>query len=228
MKKINVVAAFLCLSLGGIAANSAVAKGVCQSSLPYPGMETGSTINGPARCNDGVARITHVNGPMRVSHSTFPESLTVNGPLQADNAKFLQALQVNGPVVLINSSVDKLIMIAAPNKGISGKVSNYCPILGEKKECNDMSENSIFIKKLNDPFKIPQNAEIHNIVGIGCSMDKKTGDGIVTKQNAEIDFAENYYINGTCTRLRPLHTQILDIEQYPEVYDTISSILKKS
>src|SRR3989338_303258 len=74
-------------------------------------------------------------------------------------------------------SVDKLILIVAPNKGISRKTSSYCPLLGEKKECNDMAESSIFIKKLNDPLKIPKNIGIYNIIGIGCSMNGKEGDG---------------------------------------------------
>lgn len=127
-----------------------------------------------------------------------------------------------------DNEVDKLIMIAAPNKGISGSVSSYCPILGEKKECNDMLENSIFIKKLNDPNKVPSNTKVYNIIGAGCDMDSITGDGIVTKENAELVYAENFYINGTCDGLsRVLHTQILDINKYPEVYDIISYVLKK-
>ena len=124
-------------------------------------------------------------------------------------------------------SLDKLILIAAPNKGISGKISSYCPLLGEKKECNDMSKSSIFIKKLNDPLKIPKRIKIHNIIGIGCNMDGKEGDGIVTKENAELEYGQNYYINGTCEDIsKPLHTQILDIDEYPEVYGILSSVLK--
>lgn len=127
-----------------------------------------------------------------------------------------------------DNDVDKLIMIATPNKGISGSVSSYCPILGEKKECNDMLENSIFIKKLNDPNKVPTNTRAYSIIGAGCDMDGIEGDGIVTKKNAELEYAENFYINGTCERLsKALHTQILNINEYPEVYDIISSALKK-
>lgn len=124
------------------------------------------------------------------------------------------------------NSVNKLIMIAAPNKGVFGQVSSYCPVLGEKKECNDMNKDSIFIKKLNDPLKIPKHAKIYNIIGVGCSMDNKDGDGIVLKENAVLDYAENYYINGTCQRLKLLHTELLDIDKYPELYDKISYILK--
>ena len=124
-------------------------------------------------------------------------------------------------------SVDKIILIAAPNKGISGKTSSYCPLLGEKKECNDMSKSSIFIKKLNDPLKVPKNVKTHNIIGIGCDMDGKEGDGIVTKENAELEYVQNYYINGTCEDVsKLLHTQILNIDKYSKVYDIISSVLK--
>ena len=127
-----------------------------------------------------------------------------------------------------DNDVDKLIMIASPNEGISESVSSYCPILGEKKECNDMLENSIFIKKLNDPNKVPGNTKVYNIIGTGCSMDSMTGDGIVTKENAELEHAENFYVNGTCEGLsKVLHTEILNIDMYPEVYGVIGSVLRK-
>jgi hypothetical protein len=129
-----------------------------------------------------------------------------------------------------DGSVYKLIMLDTPNKGVSGRVSSFCPVLGENKECEDMSEDSIFMKKLNDPKKIPENADIYTIVGIGCDMGNgKTGDGIVVKENQELDYAKNYYINGTCSGLSTfLHNEILDIEEYPEVYGIIRSILKES
>lgn len=126
-----------------------------------------------------------------------------------------------------DSSVDKLILIATPNKGVSGKISNYCPVLGEKKECSDMSAESIFIKKLNDPLKEPINAKLYNIVGIGCSMNGNTGDGVVVKENAKLDYAENFYISGNCSGTSLLHAQILNIDAYPEVYGTIQSFLKQ-
>jgi len=50
---------------------------------------------------------------------------------------------------------------------------------------------------------------------------------IVTKENAELEYGQNYYINGTCEGVsKPLHTQILNIDNYPKVYDIISSVLK--
>jgi pimeloyl-ACP methyl ester carboxylesterase len=122
--------------------------------------------------------------------------------------------------------VDKMILIASPNKGISGRVAGYCPVLGEKKECHDMSSESIFIKRINDPAKQPKKVNITNIVGLGCSNGNLDGDGIVTKRNAELDSANNYYINGSCPSIsRPLHSQILDIDLYPEVYNLVKSAL---
>lgn len=126
-----------------------------------------------------------------------------------------------------DSSVHKVIMIAPPNKGISGSITEYCPLLGEKKECKDMSKNSIFIKKLNDPSKIPEDAKIYAIIGSGCTMEDGIGDGIVLKESAELDYVKNYYINGTCSQFSLLHTEILDIEKYPEVYESIKNALKE-
>jgi hypothetical protein len=127
-----------------------------------------------------------------------------------------------------DGDVHKLIMIASPNMGISGSVSSYCPILGEKKECSDMNENSIFINRVNDPNKIPENTKVYNIVGVGCVMGNKNGDGVAAKENSELFYGSNFYINGTCTGFSNLlHTQILDIDKYPEVYNIISSALKE-
>ena len=81
------------------------------------------------------------------------------------------------------------------------------------------------MNKINDPNKVPQNVEIFNIVGTGCD----NGDGIVSKENAEFKYAENFFVNGTCDGFSEvLHTQILDIDIYPEVYDTIQTILKNN
>lgn len=122
-----------------------------------------------------------------------------------------------------DGDINKLIMIATPNKGISGQINNYCPILGEKKECNDMSSNSIFVKKINDPNKIPKNARIFNIIGEGCDG----GDGIVNKENGVLDYTENFFVNGSCEGFSDLlHTQVLDIDRYPKVYDLIKDVLK--
>ena len=124
-------------------------------------------------------------------------------------------------------NVEKAIFVASPNKGISGSVSTYCPVFGEKIECSDLNSDSLVINKLNSGElpKIP----VYNLVGIGCKMDKEFGDGIVTESSAVLEEKpniKNYYFNGSCSALRIFHTEILNSEGYPEVYDIIKSALK--
>lgn len=116
------------------------------------------------------------------------------------------------------NKVEKLILISTPNKGISGRTETICSYFGEKKACEDMSENSIFMKRLeNQKIQIP----VHNIVAQGCSNG---GDGVVTKESATLNWAENHYINGTCDDFlqSSLHTGVLE---YDELYDLLKDLL---
>ena len=125
--------------------------------------------------------------------------------------------------------IDKLIMIATPNKGISGAVSDYCGLIGENRECQDMQKNSLFINKLNDPLKQPSKVKLYTIIGQGCQMKIGYGDGIVLAENAELENSSAHYINGTCPGVfgGTLHTEILNIDSYPETYGIIKDILKE-
>ena len=55
----------------------------------------------------------------------------------------------------------------------------------------------------------------------------KDGDAIVVRENAELDYAVNYHINGTCSRLKLLHTGILDVDKYPEDCPFIDEMIKE-
>lgn len=125
--------------------------------------------------------------------------------------------------------VYKLILVAVPNKGISGTVSDYCGFIGENRECQDMQENSIFMNKLNDPVKRPSKVKIYAIVGQGCQMKLGDGDGIVLTQNSKLENVKTYFINGTCNGLfgENLHTEILNIERYNETYGIVRGVLKE-
>lgn len=126
-----------------------------------------------------------------------------------------------------SGDVDRLILIATPNNGIDGTVMKICPLFGAELECRDLDKNSLFMNKLNygEFPEIP----IYNIIGIGCSMDNETGDGVVKNSSAYLETAENYYVNGTCEeiKLRYLHGALLDPTNYPETYELILEILKK-
>lgn len=124
-----------------------------------------------------------------------------------------------------DDSVNKVILIGTPNKGIVGDVADYCPLTGEKLECEDMNENSLFINKLNRGSlpKVP----IYNIVGTGCNMNGKQGDGTVLEEKAVLEGAQNYIIHGKCRSLtNPLHLDLRNIEMYPEVYKIINNALE--
>ena len=125
-----------------------------------------------------------------------------------------------------NDSVDELILINTPNKGITGKTSSYCSIIGALQECEDMDSESLFINKLN--HEKSDSIKTINIVGKGCSMDLGDGDGIVLKDNAVLDskIAQNFFINGSCSGVDLLHSSVLDIKQHPELFQIINESLQ--
>jgi len=126
-----------------------------------------------------------------------------------------------------DDSVNKLIMTGTPNKGIIGKVKDFCTLLGDNLECRDMQENSLFLNILNDPDKQPANVKIYTIAGSGCDTSGKDGDGIVPKDHVTLPNATSFVVNGKCTRTSVLHNDLLDTDKYPEVYEIIRDILRE-
>lgn len=125
--------------------------------------------------------------------------------------------------------IHKLIMINPPNHGISGRVKNICSLFGSQKECEDMAEDSIFLRRLNSNIDY-SDIEVHNIRSVGCLMDEgKDGDGIVTNESAYLDApgVTNHLIEGECTDSLQtnLHSNVLDPELYPESYELLLGIL---
>ncbi len=125
-----------------------------------------------------------------------------------------------------NESIDKMILIATPNKGISGKALQYCGLFGASAECNDMDASSLFINKLNTAKS--DTIKIINIVGSGCLTDSTDGDGAVTADSSMVDFekAGNIVLKGNCSGLNLFHTEILDTDKYPELFEAISNSLR--
>ena len=59
-------------------------------------------------------------------------------------------------------------------------------------------------------------------------MDSKSGDGTVLEENAILDGAQNYIINGTCQSVvKPLHTDLINADLYPKVYEIIKDALEE-
>jgi hypothetical protein len=125
-------------------------------------------------------------------------------------------------------SINKVILIGTPNHGVTGGVKYLCSVVGEKLECDDMSDDSILIAKLNDPNYTPKKIDLYTISGTGCQMDNgNTGDGVVSINSSQLKYATNYRVNGTCSDLfsTNMHTDLLNINKYPQVYEYIRNIL---
>ncbi|MFH1642363.1 MAG: alpha/beta fold hydrolase [Nanoarchaeota archaeon] len=129
--------------------------------------------------------------------------------------------------IFSEESVNKMVLIATPNKGITGDVKRFCQIFGEKKECEDMSEDSLFLRKLNSPLYTPKNTKVYTISGSGCMTADKDGDGVVTIDSSKLDYAESFIVEGSCDDIfsRGLHSDLLNIDKYPLVYEDIDEIL---
>jgi len=126
-----------------------------------------------------------------------------------------------------NSSIDRIILIDTPNKGITGKISQVCSVFGASLECRDMDSESLFINKLNTAKS--SSVKIKNVVGTGCLMDSKDGDGIVLSENSIIldeGDIQTFLVRGNCTATDFLHNEILDTEKYPELIEIIKEALK--
>ncbi len=120
--------------------------------------------------------------------------------------------------------IDRLILISVPNHGISERTLSLCPVFGTKLECNDIDKNSLFMNKLNNAPR--PSMPIYNIIGIGCETNGETGDGVVTNSSQYLEYAKNYYIQGSCNSgFSYLHNEILDPEKYPEIIKMIGDSL---
>ncbi len=124
-------------------------------------------------------------------------------------------------------SVDKLIMIAVPNQGISENTKSLCLIAGREKECYDMTSNSLFIKKVNG-IALKNKTKVYNIYGSGCETDGSNGDKIIPTYSAILQGAKNYEVKGNCTSILDVfHMKILDTDRYPKTYEIVKGILNE-
>ena len=124
-----------------------------------------------------------------------------------------------------HEDIDKIIIVNTPNSGITKDASDFCQVLGANNECNDMKQDSIFLKKLSS-FDIPK--ETYFVIrSTGCDMKTDTGDGVVTNSSGYLTDATNYEIQGRCTdSLKTnLHGNTLDPELYPEAYEIIKNLV---
>ncbi len=123
-----------------------------------------------------------------------------------------------------SENIAKLITISTPHQGLQGSIASYCDIIGEQRECADLNADSVFMNKLTHGGLPP--IPVTTIIGTGCDMDGEQGDGIVTESAGQLIGAKKYLVTGTCTTFAPLHTEMLDMNTYPEVYEIIKKEIK--
>jgi hypothetical protein len=127
-----------------------------------------------------------------------------------------------------DSSIENAILVGTPNHGISDRVYGLCTLFGPNKECDDMKQNSLFIRNINDPRNMHPNQRLHIIRAEGCDMPEGNGDGVIVSNSVYLENQHNYLINGECQGTLTLHTRMLNPTAYPEVYEIIKSILNKN
>jgi hypothetical protein len=90
-----------------------------------------------------------------------------------------------------------------------------------------MYDDSVFMKKLNDPNYILEDVELFTISGSGCQTAGEDGDGVITMDNSLVPYATSFIVEGVCddTYGKGLHNDLLDIDKYPLVYEYVKEAL---
>jgi hypothetical protein len=122
------------------------------------------------------------------------------------------------------NSLDRVILVGGPNHGIDGFVLSSCPFFGADVECGEMNKSSSFMYELN---KAPvPTLPVYNIIGLGCLLEGSDSDGIVKKESAYLDWAENIYFNSTCRGVDFFHVTMIKPSKHPEIYVVIKDLIK--
>jgi hypothetical protein len=126
-------------------------------------------------------------------------------------------------------SVHKLVTIATPHNGTRGKIQQFCNFLGSSPECEDMSADSVFLKRLNAQSTTKKTSNIFTIAGSGCDMPLGKGDGVILVNDAHLTYSKNFQVAGKCSEnLRSqLHNRLVDPDKFPEVYEIVKEILEE-
>jgi pimeloyl-ACP methyl ester carboxylesterase len=118
-----------------------------------------------------------------------------------------------------------LIMIGTPNRGVADEVGLLCPVFGSNKECEDLKQDSFFLRKLSS-YPAPR-IPIMTIAGQGCKDGPH--DGLVAVDSVQLDYARNEIINGSCaSRMEMLHGMMLKPDHYPKTLELISEFLNQT
>ncbi len=124
-----------------------------------------------------------------------------------------------------DDSLHKVVLVGGPNNGIDGLVLNSCAVFGADIECSEMNKSSSFISELSSA-PIP-SIPVYNIIGLGCPFEGSNSDGIVKNESAYLYWADNIYVNGTCTGVDFFHVKMIKPTYYPDIYEIVKSLIKE-
>lgn len=177
-----------------------------------------------------ITRVVHKSESIETYSIRLQESIKTLKQRTGSDKVIIVAHSMGGLVtrryiqIFGENDVAAFVMIGTPNQGISGKTLSLCPWFGAEKECTDMTQGSIFIKKVNGGAQ--PTIPTYIIAGTGC--DGET-DGVVPTEDVTLPWAKNYVVNGTCpTTTELLHNTLLDPQKSPEVYNIVKSIIEQN
>ena len=117
-------------------------------------------------------------------------------------------------------NVERVILVATPNQGISGRTAWFCPWLGSENECRDMQQGSSFMTKIQS---YQPTIPVETIIGVGCNNDDY--DGVIFKEEAWLNNATNTVLNGTCEGPLSLHSKLIRPSHMKKSYNKIASFI---
>lgn len=120
-----------------------------------------------------------------------------------------------------DDKVRKTVLIGTPNHGVSGRTARFCNIFGSENACRDMTGGSQFLNSVNSHTP---NIPVLNVIGVGCQDSEY--DGIVFRDEVELEWAENKVYEGNCEGAFTLHSKLNRPRFMPNVYDDIIEFLE--
>lgn len=117
-------------------------------------------------------------------------------------------------------SVRSVVLIGTPNHGVSGRTARFCNVFGSENACRDMRRGSDFLQTVNS---YEPSIPVMNIIGVGCQGTDY--DGIVFRDEVELDWTQNFVYEGNCEGAFTLHSKLNRPRFMPEVYDDIKEFL---
>ncbi len=132
-----------------------------------------------------------------------------------------------------DKKIGKIIMIATPNKGVSGLLTTrLCNFANPSIECLQMRADSGFLKELNQLNMTYYNTSTMTIAGSCCRFcalcnGQDLSDQVVFVKNVGLDGAKNLVFNSSKGQVEELHSELINPYIHYDVYIEVTNFLKQ-